>query len=179
MNYPYLRQLLALNKPRLSSPRNWYLNLRDKSVCDVRPCSNLVSSELEDFEKEDFIRDVLHYGQRDMSHQNVVVIMPRQRIGERRRDQERAQYLLDETIALVKSVSNWTVLSSEVIPTNYINSKVIFGKTNMEILKSFVSYMKADAVVFALDNFNPIQHHFLRDYLGVEVSQWTGFVRSK
>lgn len=168
MNCRYLRQLWTLQ--RSSLVRNSYQC--DKTSRETRLCSNFASKlEEEQIEKQDLIRDVLHYGRQDISHQNVVVIMPRQRFGEKRKDRERAQCLLEETITLVKSVSTWNVISSEVIPTSYINSKVIFGKSNMEILENFVRYMKADAVVFALDMFNPIQHHFLRDYLGVEVSE--------
>lgn len=141
--------------------------------CQMRLLSSISDDTDDDnFETQSLLNNVFHYSSQENDsflRQNVIVIMPRQNIGVNRIDKIRAQFLLDETIALVNSVPNWNVISSEMVSTKYINSKVIFGQVNMELLKKFAQYMKADAVVFALDMFNPIQLHYLKEYLQMEV----------
>lgn len=98
--------------------------------------------------------------------------MPRQKIGPKRRSKEEAQLLLEETITLAESISGWKVVGSHMISTDQINSKTIFGKTNLELLKEYIKSTNADATIFARDIFTPIQHFFFQDFLHMEVSRW-------
>ncbi|KAJ6225029.1 hypothetical protein RDWZM_003574 [Blomia tropicalis] len=56
-----------------------------------------------------------------------------------------------------------------MISTANINSKTIFGKTNVANLKQYVREMNADALVFGVDILSPYQHHYYRECLNIEV----------
>lgn len=126
----------------------------------------------DDFEQEDYMQDILQYRRQyeSLREKSVLVIMPRQKVGPLYKSKEQAEFVLDETVALAESVSGWKVIGGEITSTDKINSKVIFGKTNLQKLKDFVLETRADAIIFAKDIFTPYQHYFFQEYLGVDVS---------
>ncbi|OTF79578.1 GTP-binding protein 6-like protein, partial [Euroglyphus maynei] len=85
------------------------------------------------------------------------------------RSHENGRALLDETVTLVKTIPYWNVAGAQMISTGAIGAEKIFGSTNLEHIRDYVRQQSADAVVFAIDVLRPIQHHFFRNFLNVEV----------
>lgn len=145
------------------------------SQMQLRPFNTIQNADLEDdeqLEQENIVQDVLLYNRQFgySQQKNVVVIMPRQKIGADKKTKERAQFLLEETITLAESNTGWKVVGNHMISTASITSKVIFGKTNLGYLKEYVQSVNANAVIFALHSFTPRQHHFFSEFLNVDVS---------
>ena len=124
---------------------------------------------IDNIEDVNYLQDILQYNYDLYSSKKVVVILPRQKVGPNKKDHLRGQFLLDETTTLVESIYNWKVIGREMISTANINSKTIFGKTNVANLKQYVREMNADALVFGVDILSPYQHHYYRECLNIEV----------
>lgn len=105
----------------------------------------------------------------DTSLKNVIVIMPRQKNGSKK-SAEYGQLLLDETVTLAKSISYWSVIDSLVISSKSLESRTIFGSTNLDLLKDYVNSKNADSVLFAIDVLKPIQKKYFTQLLNVEVN---------
>ena len=123
---------------------------------------------------QDLLNEIFQYNLlADLSPKNVVVIMPRMKRGALFRSHESGQALLDETVTLVKTIPYWKVAGAQMISTSAIHAEKIFGSTNLDHIRDYVRNQSADAVVFAIDVLRPIQHHFFRDFLNVQVKTIT------
>lgn len=105
------------------------------------------------------------------SLKSVIVVMPRQKMGSKK--PEEYDQLLDETVSLAKSISYWSVIDSLMISSKCLESKTIFGPTNLDLLKEYVHSKNADSVVFAIDILKPIQKKYFSQLLHVEVNLFT------
>ena len=103
-------------------------------------------------------------------NREVLLVMPRQKWGNKRMNVSYAQYLMNETVALVNTLPDMRVVDTMMMSTLDVNRKQLFGSGNFQLLKAKVrSNPNISGVVFSLDMLNSVQMSQLESELGLEV----------
>ena len=129
-------------------------------------------SEIEKLLKDEKYEELVVKNWRTTTQQkDVLLVMPRQKWGDKQMDRNYAKHLMNETIGLINTLPNMKVIDSLMISTLNINSRYLFGSGNFQLLRNRVkSNPRINGIVFSLDMLNSLQTGEMEKQLGVDVS---------
>ncbi|XP_053161630.1 putative GTP-binding protein 6 [Hemicordylus capensis] len=102
--------------------------------------------------------------------QQVFVVHPAVKRGAGKTQLTTAELQLAEAVALIKTIQNWTVLDTLILPTKTPDKKLIFGKGNFQLLTDKIKRLPhASSVFMNVERLSPLTKKELEEAWGVEV----------
>lgn len=121
----------------------------------------------EDIKYEELVKQTLRLP--DMGHQ-VFVIQPYIKWGRLKRKNTKPALQLAESEALIKTLHNWNVVCSKIVPLMSFRSPMIFGKGNLKSLKEEVDSNKTISAIFiSINMLSPKQQEAMEKAFGVPI----------
>ncbi|RZF45252.1 hypothetical protein LSTR_LSTR016247, partial [Laodelphax striatellus] len=101
---------------------------------------------------------------------NVFVIQPYIKWGPSKKTLTTPPYQLDESVALIDTLKDWSVVGSELVPLTTTKSPKVFGKGKLEALTKIIKSDESITAVFlSLNVLSKVQQDFLEETFGLPV----------
>ncbi|XP_078246476.1 putative GTP-binding protein 6 [Pogona vitticeps] len=152
-----------------SRGRNWGAGDGGDDDDDDEEEDDLDEEELElDPEDEELLKSELP--PLPSGHQKVFVVHPAVKWGPGRPRLTTAELQLDEAVALINTIQDWTVVDKIILPTKTPEKKTIFSDQNFQLLTEKIKgVVDASSVFVNVERLSPLSKKELEEAWGLEV----------
>jgi 50S ribosomal subunit-associated GTPase HflX len=92
----------------------------------------------------------------------VFILQPRMQYKSKTRQSMNADFQLEESIGLIKSLNNWNIVDTHIVSTKNANKKAIWGTGNIEILSKKISSSGANCLFIGIDRLTNLQKETIK-----------------
>lgn len=98
------------------------------------------------------------------------IVQPHIKWGPKKKRDTTPELQMEESVSLIKTLSDWTVEGKEIVPLYSFDDASFFGSGKLDELKLKISLnRKISALFISVNMLKPLQHKVLEDFFGLPV----------